>query len=191
MTRHASRTARAGITVGPMSTETSTALLVDALDRVREVVHEVADGLSADQLAHRVGDTANSIAWLLWHLTRVQDDHVADAAGVEQVWTAQGWARKFDLPLDDGDIGYGHGPEQVAAVRVRSADLLLDYHDAVHRASVDYVKGLSDTDFARVVDERWEPPVTLAVRLVSVVSDDLQHAGQAAFARGLLDPDTA
>ena len=169
-----------------MSTETSTALLVDALDRVREVVHQVADGLTADQLAHRVDGTANSIAWLLWHLTRVQDDHVAGVAGTEQVWTAQGWARKFDLPFDDGDIGYGHSSDEVAAVRVKSVELLLDYHDAVHRASTDYVRGLADADFVRVVDERWDPPVTLAVRLVSVVSDDLQHAGQAAFVRGLI-----
>jgi hypothetical protein len=174
-----------------MSTETSTSLLVDALDRVRDVVHQVADGLTADQLAHRVDGTANSIAWLLWHLTRVQDDHVADVAGTEQVWTAQGWARKFDLPLEDADIGYGHGSDEVAAVRVRSAEMLLGYHDAVHRASTDYVRGLADADFGRVVDERWDPPVTLAVRLVSVVSDDLQHAGQAAFVRGLLAPDTA
>jgi hypothetical protein len=170
-----------------MSTETSTALLVDALDRGREVVHQVADGLSADRLAHRVDGTANSIAWLLWHLTRVQDDHVADVAGTEQVWTAQGWARKFDLPLDDADIGYGHGSDDVAAVRVRSAALLVDYHDAVHRASTDYVRGLTDADLGRVVDERWDPPVTLAARLVSVVSDDLQHAGQAAFVRGLVE----
>ncbi|HEX6342444.1 mycothiol transferase [Umezawaea sp.] len=172
-----------------MSTETSSALLVDALERVREVVHQVADGLTADQLAHRVGGTANSIAWLLWHLTRVQDDHVAAVAGTEQVWTAQGWARKFDLPLDDADIGYGHGSDEVASVRVGSAELLLGYHDAVHRVSADYVRGLADADFARVVDERWDPPVTLAVRLVSVVSDDLQHAGQAAFVRGLLGTD--
>ncbi len=170
-----------------MSTETSTALLVDALDRVRDVVHQVADGLSADQLAHRVDGTANSIGWLLWHLTRVQDDHVAGVAGTEQVWTAQGWARKFDLPFDDADIGYGHDSGSVDAVRVSSAGLLVGYHDAVHRASTDHVRGLSEADFDRVVDERWDPPVTLAVRLVSVVSDDLQHAGQAAFARGLLD----
>ncbi|WNV84459.1 mycothiol transferase [Umezawaea sp. Da 62-37] len=169
-----------------MSTETSTALLTDALDRVRDVTHQAADGLTPEQLAHRVGGTANSIAWLVWHLTRIQDDHLAEAAGVEQVWTAQGWARKFGLPFDDSDTGYGHGSDDVDAVGGRTADQLLGYHDAVHRASTEYVRTLADKDFGRVVDERWDPPVTLAVRLVSVVSDDLQHAGQAAFVRGLL-----
>ncbi|PRY37379.1 mycothiol transferase [Umezawaea tangerina] len=169
-----------------MSTETSTALLTDALDRVREVAHQAADGLTPDQLAHRVDGTANSIAWLVWHLTRVQDDHVAELAGVEQTWTGQGWAEKFDLPFDDSATGYGHTSDDVDAVGGRTADLLLGYHDAVHRASTEYVRTLTDEDFGRVVDQRWDPPVTLSVRLVSVLSDDLQHAGQAAFVRGLL-----
>ena len=49
------------------------------------------------------------------------------------------------------------------------------------------MRGLTDRDLDRVVDERWDPPVTLGVRLVSVISDDLQHAGQAALIRGIFD----
>ena len=60
---------------------TSAELLVDAFGRIREVVHQVVDGLTPEQLAFRVGPEANSIAWLVWHLTRIQDDHLADAAG--------------------------------------------------------------------------------------------------------------
>jgi hypothetical protein len=52
---------------------------------------------------------------------------------------------------------------------------------------VHYVDGLTDADLDRVVDRRWDPPVTLGVRLVSVADDDLQHAGQAAFARGVVE----
>ena len=65
-------------------------------------------------------------------------------------------------------------------------DLLLGYFEAVHQRTLSYVRGLSDGDLTRVVDTSWDPPVTLAVRLVSVLSDDLQHAGQAAFLRGIL-----
>jgi uncharacterized damage-inducible protein DinB len=165
---------------------TSADLLADAFDRIRETVHEAVRGLGPDDLAARLDDGANTVAWLVWHLTRIQDDHVADAAGTEQLWTADGWADRFALPLPPGDTGYGHGPDEVAAVRVGSADLLTGYHDAVHARTVAYVRTLRDTDLGRVVDERWDPPVTLGVRLVSVVSDDLQHAGQAAFVRGAL-----
>ncbi|HEY8479495.1 MAG TPA: DUF664 domain-containing protein [Spirillospora sp.] len=165
---------------------TSTQLLVDAFGRIKEAVHHTAGGLTAEQLAHRIDGRANSIAWLLWHLTRIQDDHIADAAGTPQVWTHDGWAERFGLPLAPSDTGYGHSSDQVAAVRVASPEPLTGYHDAVHERTVEYVRSLTDDDLARIVDRTWDPPVTLAVRLVSVIADDLQHVGQAAFVRGLL-----
>ncbi|MFD7659012.1 DUF664 domain-containing protein [Actinosynnema sp. NPDC059797] len=168
-----------------MDEVTAVDVLVDGFGRVRGSVERVLDGLTPGQLAHRVGGTANSIAWLVWHLTRVQDDHVAEVAGDEQVWTAAGWVGRFDLPLPTGDTGYGHGAEEVAAVDA-PADLLLGYHRAVHERTEAYVRGLDARDLTRVVDESWDPPVTLAVRLLSVIEDDLQHVGQAAFARGVL-----
>ncbi|MFC5750448.1 mycothiol transferase [Actinomadura rugatobispora] len=165
---------------------TSADLLVDAFGRIREIVHRAVGGLTPEQLAHRVNGEANSIAWLVWHLTRIQDDHIAEAAAVPQVWTAKGWDERFGLPFGPAQTGYGHSSEQVEAVRVDSWELLTGYHDAVHEQTVAYVETLGDADLERIVDRSWDPPVTLGVRLVSVVSDDLQHAGQAGFIRGLL-----
>jgi Protein of unknown function (DUF664) len=164
---------------------TSAELLVDAFGRIHGVVHQVVDGLTPEQLAFRVDPGANSIAWLVWHLTRIQDDHVADAAGLEQVWTSQGWVERFGLPFDAMATGYGHRADEVAAVRADPGELL-GYHDAVHRQTTRYVERLGDADLSRIVDRSWDPPVSLGVRLVSVVADDLQHAGQAAFVRGVL-----
>jgi uncharacterized damage-inducible protein DinB len=161
--------------------------LTDAFGRISETVHEAVEGLTPGQLAARLDDDANSIGWLCWHLTRVQDDHVAAAAGTEQAWTAGGWVTRFGLPLDPAETGYGHGDKEVAAVQVESAELLTAYHDAVFEQTTRYVRSLADADLDRIVDERWDPPVTLGVRLVSVISDDLQHAGQAAYLRGLGD----
>lgn len=160
-------------------------LLVDSFGRIRETVHAVVDGLTVDQLAHRLDADANTVGWLVWHLTRVQDDHVAEVAGTAQVWTAQGWTDRFALPFDPAAIGYGQSSADVGAVRV-TADLLTGYYNDVHAASTAYLAGLTDADLDRVVDERWDPPVTLGVRLLSVVNDDLQHAGQAAFVRGVI-----
>jgi hypothetical protein len=162
-------------------------LLADAFGRIRGVVRQAVTGLTPDQLAHRIHGEANSVAWLVWHLTRVQDEHVADVTGTEQVWTAAGWDRRFGLPLPSSATGYGHTSAEVDAVRVDEPRLLVEYHDAVHDRTVAYVAGLVDRDFDRVVDEAWDPPVTLGVRLVSVISDDLQHAGQAALVRGIVE----
>lgn len=161
-------------------------LLIDAVDRIRDSTGRVVDGLSEVELTFRPTPDANSIAWLVWHLTRVQDDHVADAAGSEQVWTTGGFAGRFGLPFDDEATGYGMSPDEVGAVAGVAAADLVAYHSAVHDRTVAYLGGLTDSDLDRVVDEDWDPPVTLAVRLVSVVSDDLQHVGQAAYVRGLL-----
>jgi hypothetical protein len=92
-------------------------LLADAFGRVREVVHRVVDGLSPGQLAVRIDPAANSIAWLVWHLTRAQDDHLADAFQAEQVWTSRGWVERLGLPFDPRDTGCGHQADDVAAVQ--------------------------------------------------------------------------
>ena len=162
------------------------ALLVDAFDRVREAVHGAVAGLSREQLTYRVDPEANTIAWLVWHLTRIQDDHVAALAGAQQVWHRDGWLGRMGLPFGPDEHGYGHTSEQVAAVDV-PADLLLEYHDAVHAVTVSYLDGIGDDEYDDVVDRAWDPPVTRAVRLVSVVEDDFQHVGQAAFLRGLVE----
>ncbi len=164
----------------------SAELLEDAFGRVQGIVHRVLDGMTAADLTFRADDRANSIGWLIWHLTRVQDDHVADAMGTEQVWLADTWHERLALPFDRLATGYGHTADDVAAVRVEP-ELMAGYYDAVHARTVGYVRALSDDDLDRVVDENWNPPVTLGVRLVSVISDDLQHAGQAAFIRGLVE----
>jgi Protein of unknown function (DUF664) len=160
-------------------------ILADAFGRIGEEVHDAVDGLTVEQLTHRLGPKANTVAWLVWHLTRVQDDHVAEVAGTEQVWTAQGWAERFGLPFPPAATGYGQSAGEVAQVRAE-AGLLTGYYDAVAEHTLGYVRGLSDGDLDRVVDERWDPPVTLGARLVSVIGDDEQHVGQAAFVRGIL-----
>jgi uncharacterized damage-inducible protein DinB len=166
---------------------TSADLLVDAFSRIRETVHAAVTGLTPEQLAFRVDGDANSIAWLVWHLTRIQDDHIAGVAQTEQVWTSGGWVGRFGLPFHPQANGYGHSSADVAAVRVESAELLIRYYDAVHQRTIRFVTGLTDADLPRVVDDYWDPPVTLGVRLVSVISDDLQHAGQAALIRGVIE----
>lgn len=161
-------------------------VMTEAFGRIRGAAHAAAADLSPERLTWRADREANTIAWLVWHLARVQDDHVADVARVEQVWTAQGWTGRFALPFADTDIGYGHSADQVAAVRA-SPTLLTGYLDAVHEQTLRFLRTITDTDLDRIVDTNWDPPVTLGVRLVSVIDDDLQHVGQAAILRGVVE----
>lgn len=160
-------------------------ILLDGFERVRQEVHAALNGVTAKNLAWRPNENANSVGWLVWHLTRIQDDHIADAAGTEQVWLTQKFYDEFGMPFDAADTGWNHTSEQVSLVQLSSARLLC-YYDAVHAATLSYISLLKPADYDRVVDTRWDPPVTLGVRLVSILSDDLQHAGQAAYLRGLV-----
>ncbi|WP_435974625.1 mycothiol transferase [Streptomyces sp. Qhu_M48] len=164
----------------------SAGLLADTFGRVREAVHEAVEGLSEDELSVRLDPDANSIAWLVWHLTRIQDDHLAGAFGTEQLWDTDGWRDRFGLPFPAAATGYGQTRAQVAEVHA-PAELLLGYHDAVHARTQELIGAVTNADLDRVVDTAWDPPVTLGVRLVSVLADDLQHAGQAAYVRGAVE----
>lgn len=164
---------------------TTADLLGDAFSRVRDTVRSVLDDTPQARLAEPPVEGANTVAWLVWHLSRILDDHLARAFGREQVWTADGWYDRFGLPFPPEAHGYGQSFEDVLRVQVPAADLR-GYHDAVQDAAAAMLADLTQADLDRVVDEDWDPPVTLAVRLVSVVNDTTQHAGQAAYASGIL-----
>ncbi|GLZ58618.1 DUF664 domain-containing protein [Micromonospora sp. NBRC 107095] len=162
-------------------------LLTEAYDRLPDLVRAAVEGLSPEHLLHQPAPGANSIGWLVWHLTRVQDHHVAEVLDTDQIWVSGDWAGRFGLDADPDNTGYGHSPAQVATVRPESAQALVDYYEAVAARTGDFLAGLAPADLDRVVDEAWDPPVTLGVRLVSVAEDDLQHVGQAAYLRGLIE----
>ena len=162
----------------------STEILSDAFGRIQTVVHAALKDAPIEVLTFRAGTEANTIGWLVWHLTRVQDAQIAELMGEKQVWTAGGWVDRFNLPFDPAATGYGHSADDVGAVRA-DAGLLADYYDAVHTRTINYLHTLTEADLPGIVDKSWNPPVTLAVRVVSTLSDDLQHAGQASYVRGL------
>ncbi len=161
-------------------------LLLELYGRIPPLAREAVAGLDAEQLAQAPAPGANPIGWLVWHLCRVQDHHVSELLEEEQLWVTGDWAAGFGLSADPADVGYGHTPEQVAAVRPQGPGAVVAYLDAVDARTRALLDGLGPDDLDRIVDRRWDPPVTLGVRLVSIADDGLQHVGQAAYARGQL-----
>jgi hypothetical protein len=162
------------------------ALLIELYGRIPPLARHAVEDIPVERLTEVPASGTNPIGWLVWHLTRVQDHHVAELLDTDQVWVGEGWASRFGLDPDPSNIGYGHSAEEVAAVRPEGPEALLDYLDEVGDRTRAMLKGLAPADLDRIVDQRWDPPVTLGVRLVSIADDSLQHAGQAAYLRGLL-----
>lgn len=161
-------------------------LLVEVYGRVLPLARATVDGLTVEQVLARPTPDANPIAWLLWHLARVQDHHVSELLETDQLWVTDGWAPRFGLAPDPDNTGYGHSSAEVAAVRPERPEVLVEHLEAVDARTRPLLEGCTADDLDRIVDRRWDPPVTLGVRLVSVVDDCLQHIGQAAYVRGLI-----
>jgi hypothetical protein len=167
--------------------ETSRGILIDGFGRAHALVPQVLDGLSAEDRAFRPNGTGNSIAWLIWHLIRVEDAEIGEglAAG-RQVWRSEGWYERSGLPFDPAEHGYGQSSEQVDQCAGVDPELLIGYHEAVHERTVAFLREVDTEELGRVIDPNWDPPVTVGTRSVSVLADQLQHIGQAAYLRGLL-----
>lgn len=168
------------------------ALLRDGFGRVRDGVSALLEGADDQLLRYRPSTHANHIGWLIWHLSRVQDDHFVHLAralwprdNFEQRWVAEGVARRFGLPYPVGDTGYGHDADQVAAFGMFDGGFLMDYHEMTHDYCHTILGRLEISDFQTIIDHRWNPPVSTAVRLVSVLEDVTKHLGQAEYIAGL------
>ena len=161
-------------------------LLTDAYGHIKRIVHQAVEDLDSTQLAWRPEEGANSIAWLVWHLTRLQDGHLATTTGLEEAWITDGWAQKFGKLADTAINGQGDGPEEVAALQA-DADTLLGYHDFVHGRTANYLANMESSDLERIIDTSYDPHVKAGIRLVSIIQDNMQHAGQARYLRGIID----
>ncbi len=161
------------------------ALLLELYGRIGPLARHAVEDLRPDQLRESPAPGANTIGWLVWHLARVQDHHVAEILDVEQVWIDGDWAARFGHEPDPSNIGYGHGHAEMASVRPDGPQSLIDYLAAVEGRTRELIGQLAPADLDRIVDRRWDPPVSLGVRLVSIADDSLQHVGQACYLRGL------
>jgi hypothetical protein len=146
-------------------------------------VKRTLEELPQEQLYYQPTPDTNSIAWLVWHLSRWRDRISAAVAGEPEVWVGDGWADRFGMTADR--TGLGDTPEQVASFRPGLADLS-GYAEAAHQALVQRV--------SRLTPQQWEAEIEYQPgsrrpawrALVSVVEDSAEHTGQVNYLRGML-----
>ncbi len=161
-------------------------LVLDVLGRVQDMVREALKDLSPEEL---LAPPKPHIAWLVWHLSRVQDANFSGLMDRPQLWIADSWHARFNMSPDPKDYGSGHRqtPAQVEAFAATDKRLLLDYLDAVFARTKTYLSTVTNADLNRVLNEpQYQPLSTLGVRLASVISCNTRHAGQIEYLRGLV-----
>ena len=161
-------------------------LVLDALGRVRDMVRNALEDLSPEEM---LASPQPHIAWLVWHLSRVQDANFSGLLNKPQLWVADGWHDRFNMPPDPKDYGSGHRQTraQVYAFNITDKPLLLAYLDAVFAQTKDYLATVTNADLNRVLNEpQYQPLPTLSIRLASVINCNTRHAGQIEYLRGLV-----
>ena len=165
---------------------TATEAIMAALERNWEMVDAAQAGLDDATLARRPTDQCNSIAWILWHMSRVADTFIhTRLQSKPQLWVQDGWHPKFGMSSDPEDRGVGWTAQQVASWLAPSREVQLGYYEAVKGGTRVYLSSLTYTDLEK---RRVIPPVaeprTVAAALGQMTWDNIAHGGQIAYLRG-------
>ncbi len=160
--------------------------ILNMLDRIQNAQMTAVDGLSHEELTWRPGADANSIGFILWHQTRVEDILVQGMIQRKpQVWTSDKWAEKLNLSEKLQDTGYGYTAEQITAFPVPKLDDLLDYSKATRAKTVEYLKAVAAEELDKVIKTPVFGDIPIAQIFIILLGDTIQHTGQIAYLRGL------
>ena len=105
-----------------------------------------------DEQLHFVPEQgSHSIAWCLWHTSRVEDLIISRVTGQEPVWSEE-WAARTGLPFDG--FGTGMSDDDARDVRVGDMAALAGYQDAVIERTTQFLANATDEDLEREIPAR-------------------------------------
>ena len=149
----------------------------DLLDNIRD--------LTAEELAWRPAPHSNSIGFLAWHITRVEDGWIQRPIQRKlHLWVADKWAERFGMPEEQRDMGYGYTVEQLQAFKTPSLELLLGYSQAVRDATLAFLDTWDPASDAIEVRAPWGT-MTVATTFQQLIWELNQHGGQIAYVKGI------
>ena len=160
-------------------------LLTNLLKGNRSMVRKALDGLSDKEVATRPNSECNSMAWLLWHLSRAEDGLVSSLDGSAELWN-DGWAEKCGISAETKGMGFGHKAEDLESFGVGSVDALKEYFGQTEKKVADYLASLSSEDLDKQVPSMMgDGTVPLGNIVQVIVNEAMVHGGQIAYLRGL------
>ena len=158
-----------------------------AYDRIAGVLRRALTDMTVTQLTTQAaGPESNPIGWIAWHLTRTQDKNYSALLGREELWSKDGWYQKFGLPIESG-TGNGDSLETVRSFDPINSDTLLAYFDATRALSREFLDSLDADDLNQPSPSGLPTTEVIKVSIARVTGDLIQHIGQIAYVRGLVD----
>ena len=160
-------------------------LYFDALNRADGILRRALEGLTYEELRLQpAGEGSNSIGWMVWHMTWVRDFITAGATGEPSLWETDGWAGRFGMEARPPRFT----PENVHTFDPKDLETLTGYFEAVAEKTAAVVRGLSPDDLDRLLPPATpdRPPQSVGSRFGAILNDNIQHAGQVAYLRGVI-----
>jgi hypothetical protein len=165
-----------------------------ALDALQQHYYSAVQGLTAQELSWQPGPNANSIGFIFWHITRVEDRLVVHfAQGKSEVWIRDGWHLRWGIPAETTGLEYP--PEQVASFPVPALNEMQMYFEAVRQETRTYLQTIDTLDFEDCPPRTPYPEssravaffrnFTVAHAFCQLIGEANQHLGQVAYIRGL------
>ena len=156
----------------------------DTLRQVQLRLLATCQGLTQDQVLWRPTPYANNIGFILWHLTRGEDNVISNLSSPEPtLWVSQGWHEKFNQPVEAPDPGDRMG---LQSLPIPGLDVLLGYSEAVHEKSQSFFSALPGERLDQAPDPT-RPQRTVAAALRHLITHKNNHHGQIDYIRGLQD----
>jgi uncharacterized damage-inducible protein DinB len=154
------------------------------LEEYLQALQRTIEGLTPDEMRWQPTPHTNHIAWLVWHLARVEDRWVSRLRQAPEVWNDEGWANRFRM--DPESNGFGQTMEEVRAMPEIALQDLMAYFDAVRVVTRHYLEQATDADLAQTYPHPRFGECTGAWIVGHILVEESQHVGQVALIRGMV-----
>jgi uncharacterized damage-inducible protein DinB len=154
------------------------------LEEYLQALHRAIEGLTPVEARWQPTLHTNHIAWLVWHMARVEDGWVSRLRRRPAVWQADGWADRFHM--DPTRSGAGQTMEEVRAMPALPLSDLMAYFEAVRAVTRHYLAQATEADLAQEYPHPRLGSRTGAWIVGHILVEESQHVGQVALLRGMM-----
>ncbi len=130
----------------------ATDLLTRQFTSVNQILHDVCNDLTRDELTTRILPHTNLLAFELWHVARTQDWALQTLVrGVPELIDEPRWQGRGRLATHGIGVGLSEAQADELARNVALSDIL-EYADAAHQAILAWLGTVPDDELAREPD---------------------------------------
>jgi len=159
-------------------------LLLRSLEESQGYLTKALDGLTQEEAAWTPREGCNSIAFIFWHLIRVEDIWINRVLrGEKQVYEAEDWPKKLGTPA--GESGYHYTMEQLQAWPVPRIELLQGYADSVREQTLTFLQSVTAGKLSEIANPDQSPDTTGAI-LSHLITEIALHVGQIDYLCGVV-----